>query len=124
MAERSYSIYNVLELVRRRPGMFVDEVTLKGIRTLTCGYEMAMRDANVQNGSSPAFHEFHEYVREIYGYRESTAGWPNMILAVILGLNPKTISWEKYDSGVTENQHKDSIEEFYRLLDNFRGTYA
>lgn len=67
---------------------------------------MAMRDAGVEDVSTPDFDGFHEFVRERYNYFESTAGWANMIKAVVIGLDPNHIRWENYDHAMTFDQKK------------------
>ncbi|MCW9016555.1 MAG: hypothetical protein OQJ89_06310, partial [Kangiellaceae bacterium] len=113
MSKQSYSIYDVLATIERRPGMYVGEVSLYSLMTYLHGYEMAMRDAEVEDESQPKFQDFHEFVRSHYGYFESTAGWARMILAVTIGLNPKNVSWEGFDSDVTYEQHVESVKTFY-----------
>lgn len=118
--KESYSIYNVLEAIRKRPGMYVGEIDLNYINSFIWGYEMAMDDAGVEDVSRPEFRKFHEFVRAKYNYYESTAGWANMIKAVVLGLNPETVCWEGYDSEMTIEQQKQALSKFYELLDEFK----
>lgn len=119
MSIKYYSIYNILTIIKKRPGMYVGEVSLRSIKVYLHGYEMAMMDAGVKDVSIPRFHDFNEFVREKYGYYESTAGWVNMILAVTIGLDPRNISWKTYGQAVTFEQHKKSVELFYQLLSEF-----
>jgi hypothetical protein len=121
MGKANYSIYyDVLDRIEKHPGMYVGNVTLGNLMTYLHGYEIAMRDAEVKDVSIPEFHAFHEFVREKFGFYESTAGWANMILAVTIGLSPKNITWEGYDVGVTCEQHIESVKAFYKLLNEFR----
>ncbi|WNB74442.1 hypothetical protein [Methylomonas koyamae] len=120
MSKVNYSIYDILDRIEKRPGMYVGDVTLGNLMTYMHGYEMAMRDAEVKDVSIPEFHGFHEFVRKKFGYYESTAGWANMILAVTIGLSPKNIIWENYNVGVTYEQHIESVKTFYKLLNEFR----
>ena len=116
----SYDIYNVLERVRKRPGLYIGEENLNSLLVYIGGYSGAMMDAKIACVSKPEFGGFHEFVREKYGYSESTMGWANMILASTLGLDPKNIRWENYDNDVSREQYKESINVFYKLLDEFK----
>ena len=118
--ERQYSIYDLLAIIRKRPGMYIGEITLNNLFNYISGYRAAMDIAGIEDISIPEFYDFHEFVKEQYGYRESTAGWANMILAVTIGLNPSEIIWENYDSNITSEQHKTSVDRFFQLIDAYR----
>lgn len=120
MSKVNYSIYDVLDRIEKRPAMYIGDVTLGNIMVLIHGYEIAMQDAGIKDGSIPEFSAFHEFVQKKYGYYESTAGWANMILAVTIGLSPDGITWEDYDVGVTREQHFESVKTFFSLLNEFR----
>jgi hypothetical protein len=55
------------------------------------------------------------------GFYESTAGWAKMILAITLGLDPRTIRWEGYDVTATGAQLIEATERCFTLLDEYRG---
>lgn len=120
MSKNTFDIYHILEKIRHRPAMYIGDETLENLRSFLAGYSMAMNEHKKEDASQPRFSDFHEWVREYYGYYESTAGWANMILAVVLRLEPQTISWENYDKGVTFEQHRESVRTFYALLDEYR----
>lgn len=120
MIKNEYSVYDVLATLETRPGMYMSDITLNHFMTYLFGYEMAMRNVGIKDMSKPKFQGFHEFVKEKYGYFESTAGWANMILAATIGLSPKNIRWENYDINVTREQHLESIKTFYSLINEYR----
>lgn len=120
MTKKKYSIYEALETIRKRPGMYVGDIDLNAINTYLAGYWMAMKDADINDVSNPEFHTFHEFVRARYNYDESTAGWANMIKAVVIGLDPEKIRWENYDKDMTFEQQKEALALFYQLIEEFK----
>lgn len=112
-------LYNILKKMEARPGMWTGEHTLKSIRIFSEGYSVALCENEIMDLSNQSSLNFNDWIANRLGFSESTAGWQNMILAVTLGLNPKRIEWENYDSDVTYDQHIKSIEKFYELLEEF-----
>lgn len=111
--------YELLKQMEARPAMWTGELSLKSIRTFLDGYTFALYQHNLINTEKENELNFHDWVANKLGFYESTAGWQNMILAVTIGLEPKTIRWENYDSEVTKEQHETSIRKFYELLEEF-----
>ncbi|MCD2259122.1 hypothetical protein [Psychroserpens luteolus] len=111
--------YNILKKMEFRPAMWTGETSLKSIRIFLNGYSIALREHNILQSSEELEINFHDWIANKLGFYESTSGWPNMILAVTIGLNPKSIKWENYDSKVTKEQHEKSIKKFYELLEEF-----
>lgn len=101
------------------PAMYTGEYTLKSIRIFLEGYSFSLRENEIMDLSNQSSPNFNDWIANRLGFSESTAGWKNMILAVTLGLNPKNIEWENYDSYVTHDEHIKSIEKFYELLEEF-----
>ncbi len=124
MSRSTYNIYDILDKVRKRPGMYIGDEKLENMRSYLAGYQMAMMDLNLEDTAEPSFYEFHEWIRNRFNYYESTAGWCNMIFAVVLGFDPENIRWENYQKDATTEQHRESIREFYRLLDEYRESNA
>jgi hypothetical protein len=62
--------------------MYVEERKLSFLKAFMNGYFYAMdaTDIIVQN-SDPPFELFQDWVAQHFGWRESTAGWKNIILA-------------------------------------------
>ncbi len=112
--------YDHLEKIKVRIGMYIYEVSLKSLFIYISGYMMALSELNIAQ-EQPKFHDFHEFVRAKYNYFESTAGWANMITAVVLDYQPENIVWEDvFAETMTFEQHQQSIELFYELLAEFK----
>ncbi len=102
-----------------RPAMWTGELTLKSIRTFLDGYSFALIENKLIEQDESNDPNFHDWIANKLGFRESTAGWHNMILAYTIGLDPNNIQWEEYDSGISKELHEKSIKRFYTLLDEF-----
>ncbi|WP_367388438.1 hypothetical protein [Lewinella sp. LCG006] len=111
--------YKLLKKMEARPAMWTGELTLKSIKTFLDGYSFALYEHKLTDLKKQSEPNFHDWTAKKLGFYESTAGWQNMILAVAIGLNPKTIKWENYDPQVTKEQHEMSIRKFYELLEDF-----
>ena len=61
--------------------MYIEEKKLSLLKAFMNGYFYAM-DANaiIVHESDPTFELFHDWVAQHFGWRESTAGWKNIIL--------------------------------------------
>jgi hypothetical protein len=81
----------------------------------------AMDHAGMKDASEPPFPDFDEWVRKQFGFRESTMGWANMILAVTLGLDPRAVNWEDFDKGATREQLFEATRRSFELLEEYRG---
>lgn len=86
------------------------------------GYKWALID-NQKSEASKYMDRFHDWVAHKLGISESTAGWPNMILAFSLGLDPTPIFWNDFeDLSISQEQHLQPTELFYTLLEEFHST--
>lgn len=112
-------LYKFIKQMEARPVLWTGANTLQSIRTFLDGYSYALYEHSISIVSDDSELDFHNWVAKKLGFYESTAGWQNMILAVSLGLNPKKIKWENYDSVVTKQQHEKSIQKFYELLEEY-----
>ena len=99
--------------------MYTGENSLRSINAYLIGYNHALYEHKLLK--LPDYpDEFFDWVANKLGFRESTAGWVNMILAVSLGLNSKSIEWEKLlNRYLTKEEHEKSIQFFYRLLEEY-----
>ncbi|MHC0063625.1 hypothetical protein ACWATR_11950 [Nostoc sp. UIC 10890] len=75
------NIYDILAMIRTRPGMYLGQRSLTALRSFIDGYFFAIG----QNGilieeENPPFSQFHDWVARYYKWNESTAGWKNIIL--------------------------------------------
>lgn len=115
-------LYPILTQMQARPAMFTGELSLRSIHTFLQGYSMALDQHQLLK--SPDTFSFNEWVAQQLGFKESTAGWANMILAVTLGLEPTTISWEECLAlPVSKEQHQQSIKLFYQLLEDYKNNH-
>jgi hypothetical protein len=76
------NLYGLIEQIKVRPGLFLDEVGISALYYVICGYTQACAINHVEESETPPFGQFHEFVRQKTGFPESTSGWKNMILAV------------------------------------------
>lgn len=120
--KESYSIYDLLEQIQKRPAMYIGSFELERIILYLAGYRHAMMEQGVRDESMPDFSGFHEFVRDKFQFPGSSMGWPNLILAKTMGLNPQDVTWENYNQGVTPELHKEAVLEFFRLIDEYRCT--
>ncbi|OUS02644.1 hypothetical protein A9Q86_02940 [Flavobacteriales bacterium 33_180_T64] len=111
--------YNVLKKIEVRPALWTGEINLKSISIFLNGYSLALHEHDILQSPVELEINFHDWIANKLGFYESTSGWNNMILAITIGLNPKNIKWENYDSKVTNEQHEMSIKKFYELLEEF-----
>jgi hypothetical protein len=120
VSSAEYNIYEIIDRVRGRPGMFISPISTDALSTFLCGYSVAMVEAGRCDVAKPRFQGFHDWVQEKFSYGESTAGWSNMILAKELGLSPDD-SWEEFlKLPITQQQHAAALQSFFCLLDEYR----
>ena len=75
------NIYNLIDLVERRPGMYIGDARISSLRSFLDGYQFAATVHNIEKKQVfPPFWYFHEWAMHKYGWGESTAGWKNIIL--------------------------------------------
>lgn len=102
--------------------MWIGHLSPNNLRVFLDGYQTAMHDVGSDDVSDPPFQGFHLWVARKFGFYESTAGWPNMVLAITLGLNPKDIDWVGYDSHATQQQLIDATHRCIDLIEEFRSS--
>ncbi len=96
------NIYELLDTIRRRPGMYFGYHSPTHLHSFISGYYFTNHPDESDSTISPPFHSFHDWVAAKLGYYESTSGWAYMI----------------------EDQREDKEEAlwlFFQLLDEFRG---
>ena len=102
--------------------MWTRNITLKSIATYLNGYIHALHDNNLIRVMQPD--SFQDWITNKLDFRESTTSWTNKILAItIIGLNPKSVHWNDFNSNVTKGIHRDSIKNFYELLKTYKKDY-
>jgi hypothetical protein len=120
MKNNEYDIYKIIEMVQRRPGIYIGVPSTISMSIYLGGYQQAMRDTGVEDVSSPDFYEFHNWVQKKLGYLESNAGWSNMILANTLGLSPNHLWNTSFKLDACEEQHDKALKQFFEFIDEYR----
>jgi hypothetical protein len=83
--------------------MYIGRASLTPLHFFLEGYSFALSEHGIrQPNEVPPFKGFHDWTARKLGYRESTAGWCNMILQHVGG--DETVAFER----------------FFELLDEFR----
>ncbi len=96
--------YDLFDVIERKPVLFIGEQTLSALQHFYLGYCCAMNSYGVEfHEAIPDFGGFHDYVALYYKWRESTAGWRNIILQ---------------ECSMNEGQ---AYGRFFDLLRNYRG---
>ena len=104
--ETQDSVYDLLELIHLRPGMWVAEPELVRVYAFLVGYGAALgRQRLMFRSVAPEFHGFHDWIAKRLGYGESTSGWYNMIRRRC-------------------SSEREAFDRFYELLAEFRASGA
>ncbi|MEH2280886.1 MAG: hypothetical protein V7K90_06010 [Nostoc sp.] len=75
------NIYDILAMIRTRPGMYLGQRSLTALRSFLDGYFFAIgKNGILIEEENPPFSQFHDWVARYYKWNESTAGWKNIIL--------------------------------------------
>lgn len=113
------NLYDLLRQMKLRFGMYIQPQTLWALQNFINGYQTALHTHQiVENGFIDK--EFADFVAQKYGFYESTAGYVNMILAVVTGFDPKNMDWDKFGKHIiSEAEHQQSIDLFFNILDEF-----
>ena len=117
-----YNLYDLLEKISVRTGMYIGDQKLENLMAFLEGYHFAMGSVGAIENSQPDFRGFHNWVAAKYGFYESTSGWANMILVAELGLSPRgnIEAWEDCKRKATEIQHENSVRTFFKLVGEFK----
>jgi hypothetical protein len=105
LQELPESIYDLLEQIRRRPGMYIGVRSIIHLHSHLYGYTSGLARVGFALRDQKDFHRFHDWVARRLGYYSSTPGWANMI-------RDKSASDE------------EAFEQFYILLAEFRSEPA
>ncbi|WP_237059076.1 hypothetical protein [Microbulbifer sediminum] len=118
-----YSIYDIIDRIRSRTGMYVGEVTLSSINVFLTGYCVAMKDSGIPDTTSPAFFpDFNIWVKNKLGFDSSCIGWCSMILA--FSVNPEAPilrdSIDEICRMAKKPEHDKSVDLFFSLVDEYK----
>ncbi len=118
---KNESLFSLLEMIRKRTGMFTGSIRLDAIQGFLEGYRIGLDSVGVDCGDLVGFDEF---VKKRFGFFESTAGWANMITAISLGYDPtdENFSWEKIKLGSLFEQRQEALILFYKVFDEYKET--
>jgi hypothetical protein len=102
--ETEDSIYDLLEWIHRRPGIWIAQPELVRVYSFIGGYEAALgRQRLALRSVAPEFRGFHDWIAQRLGYGESTSGWYNMIRGRC-------------------SSEREAFDRFYELLAEFRAS--
>lgn len=109
-------LYQRLQIIRPRVGMYLSEITINNLGSFICGYSTALYDFASKDGNW--WGDFQDFAAKKYGYGSSTAGVFNICLAHILGYTAENVSWEEVISyHFSKEEEQKAIALFYTLLD-------
>lgn len=95
------SIYDLLEAVRKRPAVCIDEPSISRLNLFLASYTAGLGRVGFALKDQTDFHRFHDWIARRLGYGNSTSGWANMIR----------------DKSASE---ADAFGQFFVYLDEFR----
>jgi hypothetical protein len=101
LQELDESIYDVLEHIRKRPGMYIVEPSIYRLHSFIVGYTCGLGRVGFMPRDGIGFHRFHDWVAHRLGFAESTSGWVNMIR----------------DKSTSD---AEAFQRFFTLLDEFK----
>ncbi len=101
LKELDESIYDVLDDIRRKPGMSIGTPSINRLHAFLVGYTAGLGRVGFALRDSGDLHRFHDWVARRLGYGGSASGWCNMI-------RNKSASEE------------DAFNRFFELLEEFR----
>ena len=96
------NLYEYIDLTKERTALYAGDKSISAMNSNILGYQMACFYKGINENLIPEFGEFNDFVAKHYNYKESTAGWKNIIL------------WE------SQNDEMLALENFYNLLDQFK----
>lgn len=99
--ELDESFYDMLDVIRKKPGMYIGEPSINRLDAFLAGHAVALGRVKLTLRGEEGFHRFHDWVARRLGFGESTSGWCNMIR----------------DKSTSE---ADAFQQFFILLDEFR----
>jgi hypothetical protein len=89
------TIYELLDIVRKKPGLFIGEPSLTALRGFIDGFRYALSSvSNPFEVEDPPFTKgFDDWIAARFGFRESTSGWKNMLLS---SLDAEAAAFERF----------------------------
>ncbi|MCW6038667.1 hypothetical protein K4A83_20665 [Spirulina subsalsa FACHB-351] len=76
-------LYDLLERIKQRPGMYLGRVSLTRLKMLLLGYGMSRGELGLQlTQQEKQFSQFQKWIQEKYDVK-SSEGWENIILSQV-----------------------------------------
>lgn len=94
-------VLKLLFEIRKRPGMYLGEVSLERLRIYIAGYIYAMHQEGIDCGEN-VYYDFNKWIHDKYNIK-------------------KTISWDRYLPNIACNSN-DAFKLFYEELDLYINT--
>lgn len=114
------NVYDLIETLSSRTAMYTGEHKLSNLRSFIDGYTFGIKGKKELEEFLSDFPGFHNWVAKKFGFKESTAGWQNMILAIEMGFSPESMEWVGYSNGATEKHQKAAVAKFYELVSEYK----
>jgi hypothetical protein len=116
--------YPLLKKIQARPSLWTGDDSLTSLSIYLSGYYDALQEFGlVQTRSTKD--PFFDWVADKLGYKESTAGWANMILAYSMGLDTTQIIWADFlKIPISKQEHINAVSLFYDLVEEFKEEVA
>ncbi len=75
------SVYDLLDVIRKKPGLFIGEASITALRAYIDGFLAGLRGIGQRLGDEePQFDGFFDWIAARYGFEESTIGWKAILL--------------------------------------------
>jgi hypothetical protein len=75
-----WTVYDLIDVIRRKPGLFIDEPSVTGLWHFIHGFRSALHAAGRPlDPEHPPFRGFNDWIASRYGF-SSSLGWKNMLL--------------------------------------------
>ena len=81
MIRHKFDVYELIDLIRAKPGMYLGCCSLTRLRAFIDGYKFAANQCDGEVIEHPSLFDFHDWVTRRFGLKESTPGWCELILA-------------------------------------------
>ncbi|WP_017303312.1 hypothetical protein [Spirulina subsalsa] len=86
-------LYDLLERIKKRPGMYLGRVSLIRLKMLLLGYSMSREELGLElTQQEKQFSQFQNWIQEKYNVN-SSEGWENIILSQV---NDERLAFELF----------------------------
>jgi hypothetical protein len=105
------NLYDLLERMRERPAMYLEEKRISSLRTFLDGYHFARLEHNIPLLENPPFGVLHSWMANKFGWGKTSAGWNSILLTENKGDEAKAL-----------DQFFDLLPEFRKVRPQWMGT--